>query len=62
MDKDKVINGKRTRHSDTAFDPVSAALQQLHQAVQSEPLPEDFLKLLGEIDAKIAAARSSSSR
>lgn len=40
----------------TAFDPVSAALQQLHQAVASEAVPDDFLRLLEEIDAKIAAA------
>lgn len=44
-------------HADTAFDPVSAALQQLHQAVASEAVPEDFLRILEEIDAKIAAAR-----
>lgn len=43
-------------HTDTAFDPVSAALQQLHQAVASEELPEEFLRILEEIDAKIAAA------
>jgi len=41
----------------TAFDPVSAALQQLHQAVASEAVPDDFLRLLEEIDAKIAAAK-----
>lgn len=46
----------RARNVDTAFDPVAAALQQLHQAVVSEPLPDDFLKLLDDIDAKIAAA------
>jgi len=44
-------------HAETAFDPVSAALQQLHQAVASEELPDDFLRILEEIDAKIAAAR-----
>jgi hypothetical protein len=45
---------------DTAFDPVSAALRQLHQAVASEKLPEDFLRILDEIDAKIAAANPAS--
>ncbi len=44
-------------HADTAFDPVSAALQQLHQAVASEAVPKDFLRILEEIDAKIAAAK-----
>ncbi len=43
----------------TAFDPVAAALQQLHIAVASEDVPEDFLRILDEIDAKIAAAKSS---
>ena len=43
----------------TAFDPVSAALQQLHQAVASEQMPEDFLRILEEIDAKIAAVKPS---
>ena len=46
-------------YADTAFDPVSAALQQLHQAVASESVPEDFLRILEEIDAKIAAAKAS---
>lgn len=50
------------RHVDTAFDPVCAALQQLHQAVVSEELPADFLKILDEIDAKIAAAKNSSTQ
>jgi len=45
----------------TAFDPVSAALQQLHQAVASEAMPDDFLRLLEEIDAKIAAVRPGNS-
>jgi len=49
-------------HAETAFDPVSAALQQLHQAVASEELPEDFLRLLNEIDAKIAAAKSAATQ
>lgn len=43
-------------HVNTAFDPVAAALLQLHQAVVNEELPRDFLKILDEIDAKIAAA------
>lgn len=41
----------------TAFDPVTAALQQLHQAVANEEVPDDFLRILDEIDAKIAAAK-----
>lgn len=48
--------GNKMRQANTAFDPVSAALQQLHQAVASEPLPDDFMKILDDIDARIAAA------
>lgn len=54
--------GKRMRRINTAFDPVSAALQQLHQDVASEELPEDFMRILDEIDAKIAAATSRPSQ
>ena len=42
---------------DTRFDPVSAALKQLHEAVVAEQVPEDFLRTLDEIDAKIAARK-----
>lgn len=47
--------------ADTAFDPVSAALQQLHQAVASEDVPMEFLRILEEIDVKIAATKPSRS-
>lgn len=40
------------------YDPVSAALKQMHEAVASEPVPDDFMRILDEIDAKIAAAKS----
>lgn len=40
----------------TAFDPVAAALKQMHDVVASEPLPDEFLRILEEIDEKIAAA------
>ncbi len=35
-------------------DPVGSALRRLHDDVVAEPLPEDFLRLLGEIERKIA--------
>ena len=56
MADDHNKKGTRMRQADTAFDPVSAALQQLHQGVACDPLPEDFLKILDEIDARIASA------
>ena len=55
MAKDKPAKGKKMRLADPAFDPVSAALQQLHQAVASEGIPDDFLRILADIDARIAA-------
>jgi hypothetical protein len=35
-------------------DPVGTALRRLHDDVIAEPLPEDFLRLLGDIERKIA--------
>jgi hypothetical protein len=40
-------------------DPIGAALRQLHDAVASEELPDDFLRLLDEIDTKIAAKKTA---
>ena len=62
MAKMPPAKGPELPHSAPAFDPVSAALRQLHQAVASEPLPEDFLRLLDDIDQRIAAAKSDMSR
>ena len=53
---------KKMNHVETSFDPVSAALQQMHDAVANEPLPDDFLRLLDEIDAKIAANKTVSDK
>lgn len=60
MAKEKPPKGSKMPDADTAFDPVSAALQQLHQAVASEEVPEDFLRILEQIDAKLAAAKAAS--
>lgn len=56
MAEDQAAKGRNMQTAVTAFDSVSAALQQLHQAVASEEVPDDFLRILEEIDAKIAAA------
>lgn len=32
-------------------DPVTAGLQQMFAAIADEPIPEDFLRLLDEIEA-----------
>lgn len=33
-----------------AFDPIEAALRQLHDTVASEDIPDDFLRLLDQLD------------
>jgi Anti-sigma factor NepR len=44
---------------DVGSDPIAAALKQMHDAVASEALPDDFLRLLDEIDTKIAAKKAA---
>jgi hypothetical protein len=44
---------------DLGNDPIAAALKQMHDAVASEELPDDFLRLLDEIDTKIAAKKAT---
>ena len=39
-------------------DPIAAALRQLHDDVVSEPLPDDFMRLLSEIDRKIGQEKN----
>ena len=39
---------------DIGNDPIAAALKQMHDNVANEELPDDFLRLLDEIDNKIA--------
>lgn len=44
---------------DIGNDPIAAALRQMHDAVASEELPADFMRLLDEIDSKIAAKKTA---
>jgi hypothetical protein len=62
MDKIQPMKGSKMQRVDTAFDPVAAALQQLHQAVTNEEVPEDFLRILDDIDARIAEAKPGGSQ
>lgn len=39
-------------------DPIGQALRRLHDAVAAEPLPEEFLDLIAEIDLKVGRDRS----
>ncbi len=46
-------------------DPIVLGLKQLYDAVLSEPIPDDFLGLLSQIDvrlAEVAAVQSPSTR
>jgi Anti-sigma factor NepR len=40
-------------------DPIGAALKRMHDAIVKEPVPDDFLALLDDIDSKIAARKST---
>lgn len=40
-------------------DPVGTALRRLHDEVVAEPLPDDFLRLLAEIERKIDGAQAT---
>lgn len=56
--------GRRSRSGKTfsegASDPVTAALRKMHDEIASEPIPEDFLALLDQIDAKMSATKKFS--
>ncbi len=39
---------------DPDFDPISAALRQMHDGVANEAVPDEFLKLLDQLDERIA--------
>lgn len=36
------------------FDPIAAALRQMHEGVAKEPVPDEFLKLLDQLDERLA--------
>ena len=40
-------------------DPVRAALRRLHDEVVAEPLPDDFLRLLSEIEQKLDGSQAA---
>jgi hypothetical protein len=55
---------KRKRKAEEAmnpeFDSLTAALRQMHDSIANEPVPEDFLDLLDQIDAKISTSKKFS--
>ena len=46
-----------SENMDFEFDPLTAALRQMHESVANEPIPDDFLNLLDMIDAKMSASK-----
>lgn len=42
-----------------AFDPIDAALREIHNKIAAEKIPDDFLRLLEQLDEK-SAKRSPS--
>lgn len=56
MDRLSLHEGGTMRKArDERDDPVSTALKKLHESVIDEPLPDEFMDLLDQIDRKIAA-------
>jgi len=41
-----------------AFDPIAAALRQMHDKVTQEDIPDDFLRLLDEIDERAGRGKA----
>lgn len=39
---------------DPEFDPIAAALRQMHDGIAQEPVPDDFLKLLDQLDERLS--------
>jgi hypothetical protein len=60
----QLVNNKGKRHAGEAMDPefdsLTAALRQMHDSIANEPVPDDFLDLLDQIDAKISASKKMS--
>ncbi|MEP6869920.1 MAG: NepR family anti-sigma factor [Novosphingobium sp.] len=55
--KDTAKDNRMISAAAAPFDSVSAALRSMHDSVTAEPVPDDFLSILDEIDAKIAAGK-----
>lgn len=36
------------------FDSISAALRQMHDGIANEPVPDDFLSLLDQLEERMA--------
>ena len=59
-DEAKAKKGTVQNKTDPSIDPITAALRQLHDDVASEPIPDDFMRLLDQIDARISSTKTPS--
>lgn len=58
--KRKQAMGEPGRHfPELPFDPIVAALRQLHDQIAAEKIPDDFMKLLEKLDKMPAKQRSN---
>ena len=46
--------------ADPGFDPITAALRQMHDDFANEPIPDDFMRLLDQIDARFSGSKNPS--
>jgi hypothetical protein len=58
--KIKRRTGTQRGDMDPQFDSLTAALRQMHDSIANEPVPDDFLDLLDQIDAKMSASKKFS--
>lgn len=45
---------------DPEFDPIAAALRQMHDGIAQEPVPDDFLRLLDQLDERLTEKKAPS--
>lgn len=55
LDRQRIVEAGQ----DMTADPISIALKRMHDAIVDEPLPEEFLALIEQIDAKIAGRKQT---
>ena len=46
------VSSSSKRVPAAAFDPIAAALQQIHSKVTDEKIPDDFMRLLDQFDTE----------
>lgn len=52
--KSKSKSPRFVNAAEPEFDPIAAALRQMHEGVAKEPVPDEFLKLLDQLDERLA--------